>query len=738
VSPTKEISYFACAGERLAALDAEGRLKKDFKSAVGPVERLIALSPIRGAVAMIGYKNWENSILFLDRQGQLLSEKSTGKSDIDWIAANDQHLLVGFNGSAGLQLFDRPAPTPPLELRRLWSKAGLHNCWNTGLGNFGNGFVAATSETHDAVIFLSADGKRTLMKQLGDVTSLEAVPASRDESLVVAINDINSGREEVIGLRLDRVSFRAPLGKNPASSPVSWRLRRIVPGRFVGGFPQFAVLRGDGSIVVYDTAGTPLSFLPSNRTRQAIELGPPMQGRDTLLACEAKSLSRYVFPMMSKDTARDFATIKNPNAELLKIADGDTADDLWARALWLSISDTGPSPDEVASLFLAALRRAKHKAPIYISFADLGYGPLTLFNSFSGAQETIAKTLGDELKASVPDLVEQQKKPEKERDPKLIEDIYKDSLVKSMEQLLEQFKRAEREAADRSNVCYLAAVTEDPGNKAAWLRLAYFSTGARRTRALAESIRLDPDNAFPFYLKAVAAADQGDWSAVLEAVSAGNRRPVCRLYESPLPAKIHLSYPDHEWLRDMGVVGRPIPYSAFRYFISMQTSVFTGLRILSTKNLLSQLREIMLKLMDQADQFQKAGKTAEAVIRLKAAHEMGLQLMRLEPRDTLMFLTGEAIASDLCPALKAAYKTRGELAQSQAVEATEKQLKQSIDVFSAARFPKGPKADDVDQFMREVAQGTRDDLIEGRQMVEMALRRSGLIKSPIPGQKPGK
>ena len=483
VSPAKEISYFACAGERLAALDAEGRLKKDFKSAVGPVERLIALSPIGEPIVMVGYKNWENSILFLDRQGQLLSEKSTGKSDIDWIAANDQHLLVGFNGGGGLQLFDRPAPTPPLELRRLWSKAGLHNCWNTGLGNFGNGFVAATSETHDAVIFLSADGKRTLMKKLGDVTSLEAVPASRDESLVVAINDINSGREEVIGLRLDRVSFRAPLGKNPASSPVSWRLRRIVPGRFVGDSPQFAVLRGDGSIVVYDTAGTPLSFLPSNRTRQAIELGPPMQGRDTLLACEAKSLSRYVFPMMSKDTARDFATIKNPNAELLKIADGDTADDLWARALWLSISDTGPSPDEFASLFLAALRRAKHKVPIYISFADLGYGPLTLFNSFSGAQETIAKTLGDELKASVPELVEQQKKPEKERDPKLVEDIYKDSLVKSMEQLLEQFKRAERESADRSNVCYLAAVTEDPGNKAAWLRLAYFSTGARRDRA---------------------------------------------------------------------------------------------------------------------------------------------------------------------------------------------------------------------------------------------------------------
>jgi hypothetical protein len=188
----------------------------------------------------------------------------------------------------------------------------------------------------------------------------------------------------------------------------------------------------------------------------------------------------------------------------------------------------------------------------------------------------------------------------------------------------------------------------------------------------------------------------------------------------------------------MGVVGRPIPYSAFRYFISMQTSVFTGFRPLSANNLESRLRQITLKLMDEADQLQKAGKTAEAINRLKAAHEMGQQLMRLEPRDTLMFLTGEAIAVSPCPALKAAYKTRGEVAQLQAVEATEKQLKQSIDVFSAARFPKGPKADDVDQLMREAAQGTRDDLIEGRQVVEMALRRSGLIKSPIPGQKPGK
>ncbi len=589
----------------------------------------------------------------------------------------------------------------------------------------------ATSE-NDGLALFSSDGKRMLRQKFGDATSLEAVPASPSSSILVAINDLNAGREEIIGVRLDRVLFRVPIGRNKFTSSVSWRLRRIVPGRFIGTSPQFAVLRGDGSLVVFDLDGRPLSLLPSNRSRAAIELGPPLHGRDTLLACEGKSLSRLIFPVMAKEVAAARAAIDNPNKELLRISERDTSDDLWARALWLSVSDTAPTGEEIASLFKAALARTKQKAPIYVSFGDVVSGPNSWMDVLGGALETMAVSLGKNLASHAKEIENEHPKADKGLDPKQVGEIYKNSMVDAGTQIVSDLNRAEKEEGFRAMVLYRAAVAEDPSNKAAWFRLAYFAHGELQAHAIAESIRVDPQNAFPYYVRAIIEVQQGNLAAARDSVRAGNERPFFSAYEIPLPKTVRLNYPDHEWLRDLGLVGRPIPRSAFVFFVRLHTSVFTRLQLFSHNDLSPRLREVALKFFGEAERLQKLGKTNEVAAWLEILHGMGIQLMRFEPRDSTVCLTGMGIASDACAELKHAYQALGDKSKLQRTEASAKRLKQWIDEYMAARYPRGVKAEDENTIMREAARGSRDFLKEEQQILETTLRHSGLIAAPQP------
>ena len=52
-----------------------------------------------------------------------------------------------------------------------------------------------------------------------------------------------------------------------------------------------------------------------------------------------------------------------------------SANDFWAKALWLSLPVNDASDKEIAANFTAALTRAKCKAPIYVSFGDTDSGP---------------------------------------------------------------------------------------------------------------------------------------------------------------------------------------------------------------------------------------------------------------------------------------------------------------------------------------------------------------------------
>jgi hypothetical protein len=193
---------------------------------------------------------------------------------------------------------------------------------------------------------------------------------------------------------------------------------------------------------------------------------------------------------------------------------------------------------------------------------------------------------------------------------------------------------------------------------------------------------------------------------------------------------VRLQYPDHEWLRDLGVVGRPILRSAFVYFVRLQTSIFTQFQPFSHNDLPHCLREVALKFFGEAERLQKLGKTNEVAAWLEILREMGIQLMRFEPRDSIVCLTGMGIASGACTELKRAYQSLGDKDKLQRTEASAKRLKQWIDEYAAARYPNGFKAVDENTIMREAARGTRDFLKEEQQILENTLQHSGLIAGP--------
>jgi hypothetical protein len=364
-----------------------------------------------------------------------------------------------------------------------------------------------------------------------------------------------------------------------------------------------------------------------------------------------------------------------------------------------------------------------------VSFGDVVSGPNSWMNVLGGALETMATSLGKELASHAKEIENKDAKADKGPNAQLAGEIYKNAIVDAGEQIVSQFNRAEKEEGFRAIVFYLAAVADDPSNKPAWFRLAYFSKGERRARAIAESIRLDPDNAFPYYLQAVAAFEQGDLVATRNSVQTASQRRVCTAYESPLPKQVQFRYPDHEWLRELGVVGRPIPYSAFAYFVHFQTSAFTQIRFLSRNDLIHRFRDIAQRFSDEAERLLKLGKTREAVTWLEARHEMGLQLMRFEPRDSIMCLSGMAFASD-CDALKRVYLTLDDNDKLRRTEANQARLKRWIDEYRAIQWPPGRKKDDENAIMREAAQGTRDFLQEDRRILENTLQHAGLIEAP--------
>src|SRR5262249_26959712 len=147
-----------------------------------------------------------------------------------------------------------------------WGNTEVGNCWNVALGDFGGGYVAAT--TDGGVHFFDDTGKRHAQRTLEDATSLESLPLPNGQTAVAAINKLAGDVEELVALQHDRILFRKRFGRE--GDATVWRWRRLVAGSFLGGDgSQIAVLRGDGAVAIYDHSGNILNVLAARDGRRA-------------------------------------------------------------------------------------------------------------------------------------------------------------------------------------------------------------------------------------------------------------------------------------------------------------------------------------------------------------------------------------------------------------------------------------------------------------------------------------
>jgi tetratricopeptide (TPR) repeat protein len=711
--------YFAAADGKLVALTDDGHVKPAPPlDAKGPIARVPVtverLVPIHepGKVAFVGYKNWGEELVFFDKEGRALGKKQLGGHGIDWIAVDKKKLLIGFNGSGGLHLYQMKPASTGVDLSEAWS-VPLGNCWNVALGDLGKGRIAASSDASGKLWLISADGKRRESEDFGYVTSLEIPFSSPSESTIVAINDVSNQNEEIVAVRGGRILFRARIGKNTIASKVCWRYRRLVGGRFVGPGPEVAVLRGDGSVVVFDEAGHPLSVLPPKQSRIAIECGPPNQGHDSLLSCEVGALRRVALPEMSREAAASLAESRDPLEDLLRIRAEDSSDELWARAVWLS--SCGASSDQVARVFGAALSRAKKRAPIYVSFGD-ALTALGLFDSLSGGMELVVGRLTADSSAHAKDL---EHAPNEQERAKVLEKVFSDSFKKSANQLLTQLLKKESGARQKAAACYLAAVAEDPEYKPAWQRLAFLLKGAPRDQVVADFVRRDPDNALPYYLRAIAEIDRGDLGAALSSVQLGNGKTVCRTYPGPCPPAVGLHYQDDDPYREFGIVGRPVPSTALCYVVDTLSTNWTQTA--------KEMRKIPERFQQRAELLRKAGKIPSAIAWWEAEYRAGLKLVKVEPRQSLLMLEGLGWTSDAYRELKHAYADVGNEAALKQLEQSHHQLRQLANALSKM-FSGQPKTEET----KAIFLGQKDKPAEERQGLEQALLKSGLIGRRTP------
>ncbi|MBI3863409.1 MAG: hypothetical protein HY290_16080 [Planctomycetia bacterium] len=597
--------------------------------------------------------------------------------------------------------------------------------WNVALGRFGADFVATTSEAGGDLCFLTADGKQKTSIDFGYIASLDVLPVSPTEFAVIAINEFSEGvAEEVIAVRHDRVLFRQRIGH---CGNKTWRTRRIVSGKLIDGKSTvIAVLRGDSSVVIFDAAGKPLHMLPSIHARTAIEPGPPDQGHDTLICCDGKTLRRFVFPAaLPPEIAKERVTVKNPNEGFLKIEEQDSADELWARALWLSLPPNQASSDEVASLFSAALSRAKMKAPIYVSFGDAASGPNVMREMLNRAAMALTSAFATDLASNARPLARKLDLP-KDESTKLLEL----TIQKSFENALKQDRvRGEidalvanmKDGSDASMTYYVAAIAEDQDFMPAWYRLATRSKGEQRSHAVAEFIRRDSENALPHYLRAADEIENGDLSAGLKSVQAGNRLKACRIYNSPRPKAFALKWPDNEFCREFGVVGAPLHKTALDFLLDEVEQSFTW-----NDPLTHDIRKIGRQLTEEGRRLQKDGQSADALSFLEAAEGLGIQLMKVEPRDAGMIVTGLGISRNCSDELKTAYKILGDEAKVRRAEEAEATCVRIRNEIIKALDARKLSKDDV----KAILKGQNNPGEEARARLERALIHSGLITVP--------
>lgn len=323
----------------------------------------------------------------------------------------------------------------------------------------------------------------------------------------------------------------------------------------------------------------------------------------------------------------------------------DTAEDLWARAVWVTAHSHAwaDAPENLADrLFAVALVRADRamKSRILVSMGDCGTSFATVARSWGEVGDALeSRAKGEaEVREIARDLAAVPEQAEVLAELMLADDTIETPA--KPEAVIEDFVTEVREAQALSRkaarAAYAAAVQADPNNVGAWFRLVWVSEGDAQDAALAEFRRRDPDNALPWIATGVIVIERGDFPAAVAPLQAAADRPFCRLYPSPLPERFLLRFSFDEPFRNAGVAGQPVPPATLREMATRSRQISESLgeipwhgRVRSAFSW-STAEYIAASI--------KIGKARQAAALTDAIYGASLKLLAMEPPDVGPFV----------------------------------------------------------------------------------------------------
>jgi hypothetical protein len=361
------------------------------------------------------------------------------------------------------------------------------------------------------------------------------------------------------------------------------------------------------------------------------------------------------------------------NLEFLKIGPNDTSDELWARALWISLPPYDAESEQVASLFIAAIERAKEKAPIYVSFGQTDSGPSHYKQMLEGLTAALQEEVANEIEKEVESgkLEETLKQADSPAAEKRLREMMGKAYSKAgkspkFRQELEGLAKTMTEGTGAAERYYLAALAEDPNYLPAHYFLAAESEGMLHEEAVANFVRHDPDNALGYYLQADIAIEKNDLAGALRFVEQGNKAKTYRTYESPLPQKFSLRYPQREDLQTFGVAGEPITMDAFHTLVRLDEERWSWNDPVRTK-----VRGITYSFEEQAKKSREAGELDKALPWWLAVRGMGWKLLSTDtygwPSMSIV-ITGASFEAFAYEQLRSLYEAQKDAKQIEALD----------------------------------------------------------------------
>lgn len=270
----------------------------------------------------------------------------------------------------------------------------------------------------------------------------------------------------------------------------------------------------------------------------------------------------------------------------------ETVEDLWARALFVTVvaHAWNPPEDLAGRLFAAAIERAdrRTRSDIFVSMGDHGSG-LSLVSAAKESLERAVRETEEIQREGAAQRVEAREAAEglaavpgqARRLAGAIEAGRPDDADERFAEVGRTMLQAVEEANEQGRMdaleAYAAAVRIDPDNLGAWFRLVWVTEGEAQDAALEELRRRDPENALPWIATGVVLIERKRFAEAIAPLRAAGERKVCRLYSSPLPKVIRLRFPNDEGFRSLQVAGEPVSPVALRHLLRTWKEITDGI-----------------------------------------------------------------------------------------------------------------------------------------------------------------